>query len=110
MPVRPPQILAPKSDLPDDPISETIEHEVLAEKAATYGRLLKRLEIALGKLQEADTDSPEHSARHAAAAEALWFVVIQRDLCGFRKHEVFFKELNIPRSLVVAMGPRRVRS
>lgn len=203
MSIRPPKALAPKKTLPDDPLSAALEHEILAEKAGTYARLLKRLEEALAKLrayEEAwvglpltadprpsasglgftahgdsarDARGPalarpngrasmasrppggssairhglsvcpdsrpeegkrdrapagqaapaearpqdgiavsenkpptnsEHEALLNAAGEALWHVVIQRDLCGFRRHELFYKELNIPAAVRYRMG------
>lgn len=87
-----------------DPLSAALEHEVLAEKAATYGRLVQKLEKALAKLRE---DWSEETLN--AAGQALWYVMVQRDLCGFRRHDLFYKELNVPAAVRFRMGIARIR-
>ena len=105
MTVRPPKALAPKNTLPDDPLSAALEHEILAEKAGTYARLLKRLEKALQEARSAQgATGTEKEQLLDAAGEALWYVMIQRDLCGFRRHDLFFKELKIPAAVRYRMG------
>ncbi len=99
MPVRPPKILAPKNTLPEDPLTAALEHEVLAEKAATYGRLVTKLEKALERYREDETEAALNTA-----GQALWYVMIQRDLCGFRRHDLFCKELNVPDAVRSRMG------
>lgn len=42
-----------------------------------------------------------------AAGQALWHVIVQRDLCGFRNHELFFKEFRIPAAVRLRMGLMR---
>ena len=98
MSLRPPQAFAPKSNS-DNPLNAVLEHEILAEKAGTYARLLKQLEKALEKLA---TDESEETL--SDAGEALWYVMIQRDLCGFRRHDLFYKELKIPPTVRLRMG------
>lgn len=158
MSVRPPKALAPKGALQQDPLTAALEHEVLSEKAATYGRLVQQLEKALQALHAyefahgestqvispltANTDpkdpglreggltgrrafalasqhsETEHSARNEdaeyqalldAAGQALWYVMIQRDLCGFRNHTLFYKEMNVPAAVRLRMGLARSR-
>ena len=144
MPVQPPKALAPKSALPPDPLSASLEQEILAEKAATYGRLLRRLERALAALTDhanGETERPTSGrearptgrrpvrARQrrparatrgsavsgkkedlvAAAGEALWHVMVQRDLCGVRNHEVFLTEYRVPAAVRLRMGLVRGR-
>lgn len=101
MSIRPPKALAPKDALKDDPLTAALEHEVLAEKAATYGRLLARLERALQLYRDTETDDSL-----AAAGEALWHVAIQRELCGFRNHEAFYREYRVPPAVRLRMGLR----
>jgi len=145
MSIRPPKALAPRNDLPKDPLSASLEHEVLAEKAATYGRLVAKLEKALEALREfeenagaknpecplegrearpngrrqvrarprrpvSETSGSAVSEREAllnAAGRALWYVMVQRDLCGFRRHDLFYKELKVPSSVRLRMGVAR---
>ncbi len=157
MTLRPPQALAAKSKLPDNPVNAALEQEVLAEKMATYVRLVKKLEEALAALRDferAHGDSARsargpararpngrasmasrpaggsRAIRHGltgcpdarpkdgtavsekekerlldAAGEALWYVMIQRDLCGFRRHDLFYRDLRVPAAVRLRMGP-----
>lgn len=151
MSIRPPKAFAPKNNLPKDPHSAALEHEVLAEKAVTYARLVTKLERALGKLREfeegavAENTEPseaksngrrpvrapsrrpasltsgsavsenrtaansDHEALLNAAGQALWYVMVQRDLCGFRRHDLFYRELNVPTAVRLRMGVARAK-
>lgn len=148
MSVRPPKTLGPKNALKPDPLAASLEHEVLAEKAATYGRLVQKLEKALAALRAYEiargisslaantgpldpglreggltgrraaalaslssdseksttNEDADHEALLNTAGRALWYVMIQRDLCGFRRHDLFYKELNVPASVRLRMG------
>ena len=104
MSVRPPKILASNNTLPQDPLSAALEHEVLAEKAATYSRLVEKLQAALEVYREERTEDAL-----SFAGQALWYVMIQRDLCGFRRHDLFYKELNVPSEIRNRMGMIRSR-
>jgi len=104
MTLRPPKALAPKGALKQDPLTVVLEHEVLAEKAATYGRLVQQLEKALARLHD---DKSEETLN--AAGQALWHVMVQRDLCGFRNHALFYKELKVPAAVRLRMGIARSR-
>jgi hypothetical protein len=42
--------------------------------------------------------------RNAAAAVHAYF--IQRELCGFRRHDDVIREMGIPRSVLVRLGAR----
>ncbi len=99
MSIRPPKALAPKNTLPKDPLTASLEHEVLAEKAATYARLVRMLEKALTRYRREETEEALRSA-----GQALWYVMIQRDLCGFRRHDLFYKELNVPAAVRLRKG------
>jgi len=103
MSVRPPRQF---SETLQDPLSAALEHEIMAEKAGTLGRLTRKLEDALARLAQAETE-PEHRRRAAEAGEALWYVMIQRELCGLRQHKAFFDHLGVPRSIRLSMGPIR---
>ncbi|MEC9368335.1 MAG: hypothetical protein VX871_06525 [Pseudomonadota bacterium] len=160
MSLRPPRILAPKP-ADKDPLTAALEHEVLAEKMSTYGRLLKRFEetlvalrayeqgvsperppigrdasanarrpvrvrpptglasgqpedrlqpaseasgTAVSEYNQAADSNGEYETLITAAGEALWHVVIQRDLCGFRRHDLFFAEYQVPAAARLRMG------
>lgn len=103
----------------EDPLGEAIRHETLGEMAATLGRLntelvtaLARLEGARDRLLAAGEDGDDAAAlaerwqhRHRIACEALWNVIIQRELCGLRRHDAFLDSERVPRSVRILMGP-----
>ncbi|WP_051242405.1 DUF6665 family protein [Stappia stellulata] len=114
MSVRPPSATSAAFD----PIGEALRHETAGEMAATLGRLTGILEAALDSLERAGKaaatpdDQPDPQAlqgrvarRHAQACDALWNVMIQRELCGLRRHEAFLRDLKVPRSVELFMGP-----
>ena len=108
MSVRPPQILhKPRND--EDPLSKALQNEIFSEKAATLIRLQKRLETALQKL-DAVRAGPEPTEdtvalRLAEACEALWYVSIQREMCGLRNSRAYYDELRVPHDVRLHMGP-----
>ncbi|WP_321334018.1 DUF6665 family protein [Breoghania sp.] len=111
MSLRPPKRFSNSFDA--DPIERALEHEVLAEKASTLGRLQKRLEKALARLAECRADmgdvqasrDPQYARALAEAGEALWYVVIQRELCGLRVNGAFYRDFQVPKAVILAMGP-----
>ena len=111
MTVRPPKSLAPKRET--SPVEETLQQETMAEKAGTLGRLGERLRVALDRLAVADqagsVDPDRRAALVDAAAEALWHVVIQRDLMGLSRNDRFLKEIGAPTEVVRRMGARPSR-
>ncbi len=103
---RPPNLRS--RQLPADPLSASLEHEILGEKIATLARLTERLDRALAKLadsrQASVPDDTHHAERLAAAGEALWHVVIQRELCGLTDTERFLRDRQVPRAVRLRMG------
>jgi hypothetical protein len=100
MGVRPPKLLWRP---PPKPAVDVLGDEILAEKAATLGRLYHRLEITLAALARAPADE----ALLDSAGEALWHFVIQRELCGFRNTDAVLRELGVPTAVRLRMGVRR---
>lgn len=101
MTVRPPRQF---SETLQDPLAAALEHEVMAEKAGTLGRLTRNLEKCLDRLASADNDD-DYRVIVAEAGEALWYVMIQRELCGLRQHKAFFDHMGVPIPIRLAMGP-----
>lgn len=100
MAVRPPR----RSErIQKDPLTAAIEHEALEEKAATLSRLTRKLEEALAAL--GDAGEAERERLLARAGEALWHVIIQRELCGLRRHDALMRELAVPGAVRARMGP-----
>jgi hypothetical protein len=95
-----------------------LESELAQERAATLGRLGRRLEKALAKLraydeaqQESETSAPtrNNSARRELvldAGEALWYLVIQRELTGFRENRTLMRDYGVPNEVQACMGLR----
>ena len=90
---------------------ETLQREIRAEKAGELARAVEQLEAALAAL--ASHDAGAVRAPHvredllADARERLWYVVIQREAMGLRRHEVLYDVLRVPREVRFGMGPRR---
>ena len=92
--------------MPADPLSASLEHEILGEKIATLARLTERLDRALAELADS-RQVPDDAYRvrlTAIAGEALWHVVIQRELCGLTDTERFLRDRQVPRAVRLRMG------
>ncbi|MEO1199546.1 MAG: DUF6665 family protein [Pseudomonadota bacterium] len=89
-----------------DPLTASLDHEVRAEKAGTLGRLLERLDTRLENLRTVadNADPEEHDRILQDAADALWHVVIQRELCGFGQTQRFLRDRNVPAAVQSRMG------
>jgi hypothetical protein len=94
---------------------DALNYEVAQEQAATLGRLGGRLNLALQALARFDADASagvaradEREALLAAAGEALWYYVVQREVLGLGGSEEVMRELRVPREVRLRMGlPRR---
>jgi hypothetical protein len=100
---------------------DIFEYELVQEKAAALARMGRRLQAALDALAAFDAaraerpspGTPEADARAdlvADAGEALWYYVIQREVCGFRDSEAMMRELRVPRDVRLRMGYRPRKS
>ncbi len=110
MSVRPPKALW-RPSAPVDPLTASLDHEVRAEKAGTLGRLMQRLDKKLAAVAALDDrpDCADDDRQRVLdeAGEALWHVVIQRELCGFGRTAQFLKDMRVPRAVQLRMGIRR---
>lgn len=101
---------------------DVFEYEALQEKAANIARLGAGLERALRALADFDAtltpgarvtedDVRRREGLVAAAGEALWYYVIQREVSGLRDTESVLRELRVPREVRLRMGyvPRAAR-
>lgn len=108
MSIRPPQIFY-RPDEDKDPLAAALHHEIINEKASTLGRLQKKLEIALSQLEDARSrdqmDEDLIKQKLTQAREALWYVTIQRELCGLIRHKPYYDHLNVPKDVRLHMGP-----
>jgi hypothetical protein len=90
--------------------------DLQAERASALARSAERLEDALSALAEADRElaaAPTEAARARrreallSAGERLWFLVVQREAVGLRRHESALDTLRVPPEVRAVMGPRR---
>jgi hypothetical protein len=88
---------------------ESVQAEIAQEKAASLARISTRLQDALGRLEAHDagpaTDAAARERLVAAAGEALWYYVIQREACGLRNVEAVLRDFRVPREVYLRMGP-----
>ncbi|MBO6757465.1 MAG: hypothetical protein JJ902_14130 [Roseibium sp.] len=111
MVLRPPR---QTSKPPADPLAAALEHDILNEKVATLSRLNRKLEQALAQIPGGDPAADDdgqarlRKQRIAEAGEAVWHVMIQRELCGLHQHEKFFIQMNVPRTVRLCAGPLRI--
>jgi hypothetical protein len=87
--------------------SESLAHELMAERAAALGRAGQAVETALARLRDADAADPADRAHLLkAAAEAVWAFFVQREVCGFRDQRGVIAEYRIPKAVLARLGAR----
>lgn len=84
--------------------SDPLAYELLQEMAASLGRAGRRLDGALRALAAAGP--AQHEAHLEAAAEALWYYVVQREACGLRDTDDVVDRMAVPREVRLRMGCR----
>lgn len=90
---------------------DVLEYELFQEKAATLGRMGAKLKAALDALAAHDASpgrggDAERAELVAAAGEALWYYVVQREVCGLRDTDAVLRHLGVPREVQLKMGMR----
>jgi hypothetical protein len=98
---------------------DALEYELLQEIAFNLARLSARLDRALEALAASDREREEGGAPGvqravsadrdvllAAAAEALWYLVVQREVSGLRDHREMLRHHGVPREVQLRMGVR----
>ena len=89
---------------------ESVQAEIAQEKAAALGRVATRLLDAIARLEEHDaaqeSNPEERAGLVSAAGEALWYYVVQREVCGLRDTEAVLRGLGVPREVQLKMGMR----
>jgi hypothetical protein len=108
MTLRIPQGL-PSAQRPDSGVN-VLDYELAQLKAQTLGDLGRKVEQALERLRsfEAEGHGPDGDERRAAlrdaAADRVWSLMIQRELCGLRHWDAVVKAYGIPREVLNRMG------
>lgn len=85
----------------------TLETEILAEKAASLGHHGRLVETTMAALRQFDAEGRRTGDRLVlvkAAANAVWKFFIQRELCGMRDHREIIRFYGIPQEVLNWMG------
>ena len=85
-------------------VLNTLDHEILGEKAAALGRAGEKVQSALGRLGAEPADSPRREKLVKQAADAVYVYFIQRELCGLRRHHDVIREYSIPAEVLLRLG------
>jgi hypothetical protein len=85
---------------------DALGYEILAEKAASLGRAGRRAESSLAKLRDHSGKGDERRVLVRDAAEAVYAYFIQRELCGFRRHDDIIREFAIPKEVLARLGAK----
>jgi hypothetical protein len=85
-----------------------LDYEIAQEQATALGRLGRALEAALKALAEYDRDQAGSAAARAelvaAASNALWCFVVQREACGLRDPRPVMRDYRVPAEVQNRMG------
>lgn len=95
--------------------TEPLDFQFLEEAAASLGAAGRKLTRSLRALETYDATAPsaqeaEASTRAelvAQSGEALWALVVQRELLGFRDQDFVAAHYDVPEEVWRAMGPKR---
>jgi len=95
--------------------SAALDYEIAQERASALGRLGRALEAALAALSEHDRShggaTAARGALVAAASDALWCLMVQRDAIGLRDPRPVMRDYGVPAEvqnrLGVLVGRRR---
>lgn len=84
-----------------------------AEKADALGRAGRKEEAALAALEKAKTGGAAATLcaeRTDEAADLVWALFVQRDICGFRSQADAVERYQIPRDALARVGIGRRRA
>lgn len=83
---------------------DALDYELLAEKAASLGRAGQKAEQCLDRLRAHRGGAEERSVLLKEAADAVYAYFLQREFCGFRRHDEIIREYRIPREVIARLG------
>lgn len=81
-----------------------LQVELMAEKAASLGRAGRRVEKTLAVLREASAEDRPGALKDAA--DAVWSLFVQREICGQRDQRPVIAIYDIPKEVLVRLGAR----
>ncbi|WP_117193199.1 DUF6665 family protein [Rhizobium terrae] len=87
-----------------------LEYELQSERAAALTRQGVKVEAALAALDAWD-ETRDGAGRHDTllyeAADAVWALFIQREICGMRNNRDIIKRYGIPKEVLARVGTVR---
>jgi cell division protein ZapA (FtsZ GTPase activity inhibitor) len=87
--------------------AEQVENEIVEEKAASLTRAGRRVEAALAAIRAFDAGEKPGADRGALlneAAGAVWALLIQHELSGFRNEKRTIEQYGIPQEVMARVG------
>lgn len=87
-----------------------LEYELASERADALGRQGRKVEATLARLAECTKDEGSEVAREKLlddAAEAVWALFIQREVCGLRNNRDVIGRYAIPGEVLARLGASR---
>lgn len=78
-----------------------LQQEILNEKASSLGAAERRVRESLAGLARDDGEREEWLAQ---ARHCVWAYFVQRELCGFRRHNDVIADLGIPSEVLNGLG------
>lgn len=79
-----------------------LQNEIMAERAASLGGAEQRVVKAITALETASAEARAEPL--AVARKVVWEYFVQRELCGFRRHQDVIQDLRIPAEVLVGLG------
>ena len=96
---------------------DELEQEFIGERANALGRVARRMERALAALREFGRAEGEQGHDRAgreelvaAAGEAVWCYLVQRESLGLHRNEEALRSYEVPDEVRLRMGPRTTRA
>ena len=96
---------------PEEQAIAGLEHEFAQAKATALGRAGRRLAATLAELRAFDAghraaDAEQRGPLVAAAADALWMLVVQQEAIGLHSLDLVRSVYAVPDDVVALMGPK----
>ena len=108
MSVRPPQNFG--SSRPGEGGINVLEYELLSERADALGRHGRKAEAMLAELKAWDAGERRKGGRETLlneAADAVWALFVQREICGLRNSADVIQRYGIPNEVLARLGAIR---
>ena len=110
MALRPPH--NPTSLTRAEAVEQALQHETLAEQAASLGYAGRRVEATLARIRDFDAGRLPAASREtllSEAAYAVWSFLVQRELMGLRHQAEVVRNYQIPKEVLnrVGQSPRK---